>query len=547
MKKEIIIDVDERVPRVELAKLSPLQGDLKNLEVADFQRLRLSILDEGFFVPLFVWKAPKGRMKLMDGHQRVRVLTKLESEGYKIPKLPVVYIHAKTQRDAKKRLLAITSAYGRVSRQGLYEFLEDLDPSMLRTHWSIPEFNIDPDNFLAEFFKDAAGSSGGGEDSTPLSKSLSERFLVPPFSVLDTRQGYWQSRKQQWLDLGIKSELGRGENALGFSQSLVDEEKRAAFDSKRTDGKGKRANAIAGGSRPPSKYLKDGTVERKDLHQKATKITDWVKAKQADGSMPDNGGLNSQTAGGGTSVFDPVLCELAYRWFSPLGGSILDPFAGGSVRGVVAAKLDRQYYGVELRQEQVSANREQASELCAEAKHSPVWACGDSQDIQEHCKGVSADLIFSCPPYADLEVYSDDPKDLSTMEYKKFVSIYWQIIKKSVEMLKPDRFTCFVVGEVREKKAGGFYRGFVQHTIAAFEDAGAKFYNELILVTSVGSLAIRAAKPFLGSRKVGKTHQNVLVFCKGDPKKAAAACGEIEVAFPGDELAALSGSSESAR
>jgi len=40
--------------------------------------------------------------------------------------------------------------------------------------------------------------------------SLAERFIVPPFSVLDARQGYWQARKAAWLALGIQSELGRG-------------------------------------------------------------------------------------------------------------------------------------------------------------------------------------------------------------------------------------------------------------------------------------------------------------------------------------------------
>ncbi|HXF87125.1 MAG TPA: hypothetical protein VNK48_02075 [Xanthobacteraceae bacterium] len=46
--------------------------------------------------------------------------------------------------------------------------------------------------------------------------------------------------------------------------------------------------------------------------------------------------------GSGTSIFDPVLCEIAYRWFCPPGGSVLDPFAGGSVRGIVASRLGRR-------------------------------------------------------------------------------------------------------------------------------------------------------------------------------------------------------------
>ena len=41
----------------------------------------------------------------------------------------------------------------------------------------------------------------------------------------------------------------------------------------------------------------------------------------------------------GMSIFDPVLCEIMYRWFTPVGAQILDPFAGGSCRGIVASFL----------------------------------------------------------------------------------------------------------------------------------------------------------------------------------------------------------------
>ena len=93
-------------------------------------------------------------------------------------------------------------------------------------------------------------------------------------------------------------------------------------------------------------------------------------------------------------------------------------------------------------------------------------------------------------------------------------------------MLKNDRFACFVIGEVRDKR--GNYYGFVPDTIAAFEAAGLKYYNEAILVTSAGSLPIRAGKQFTASRKVGKTHQNILVFLKGDARAAVKAIGEVE-------------------
>lgn len=226
----------------------------------------------------------------------------------------------------------------------------------------------------------------------------------------------------------------------------------------------------------------------------------------------------------GTSIFDPVLCEMAYRWFSPKDGVVLDPFAGGSVRGIVAAVLGRQYFGCDLRAEQIEANREQSTAICKE--NQPTWVCGDSREIDKHYAGVQADLVFSCPPYADLEVYSDDPKDLSTLNYKEFLQAYRLIISKCAAMLKQDRFACFVVGDVRDKK--GNYYNFVGDTVQAFIDAGLNYYNEAILVTSVGSLPIRVGRQFESGRKLGKTHQNVLVFVKGDGKRATEACGEVE-------------------
>ena len=126
-------------------------------------------------------------------------------------------------------------------------------------------------------------------------------------------------------------------------------------------------------------------------------------------------------------------------------------------------------------------------------------------------------------------MYSDDPRDLSNMEYSKFIQFYEEIIAKSAARLRQNRFAVFVVGEVREKKGGGYYRCFVPDTITAFEKAGMRLYNEAILVTAVGSLPIRTARMFSSGRKMGKTHQNVLVFCKGDPAAATTACGPVDV------------------
>jgi hypothetical protein len=218
-----------------------------------------------------------------------------------------------------------------------------------------------------------------------------------------------------------------------------------------------------------------------------------------------------------TSIFDPVICELSYRWFTADGWQVVDPFAGGSVRGIVASCLGRKYWGGELRTEQVAANRAQATGICAAPL--PEWVCGDSTVTLDGAP--TADFVFSCPPYGDLEVYSDDPQDLSAMDWPAFLVAYRAIIAKACGRLKQDRFACFVVGDFRDKR--GNYRNFVSETIRAFLDAGLELYNEAILVTSVGSACMRVTKQFSASRKFAKTHQNVLVFVKGDGKKAAQA------------------------
>ena len=79
-----------------------------------------------------------------------------------------------------------------------------------------------------------------------------------------------------------------------------------------------------------------------------------------------------------------------------------------------------------------------------------------------------------------------------------------------------------MVAEVRDKK--GNYYNFVGDTVQAFKNAGLAYYNEAILVTQVGSLPIRVGRQFATGRKLGKTHQNILVFVKGDAKKAALRC-----------------------
>jgi ParB-like chromosome segregation protein Spo0J len=332
-------------------------------------------------------------------------------------------------------------------------------------------------------------------DRQAAGQSLSERFLIPPFSILDARAAAWQERKGAWKRLGIKSEIGRGNDG---------------------DKAARGGLTFNLSSQPISTYRAKNELER-DLGEKMT----WDEFARL---------CPYEIMQCGTSIFDPVLCELAYRWFCPPGGRVLDPFAGGSVRGIVAAALGRSYFGVDLSARQIEANRQNWAEVVPAlpgCPPEPSWVSGNSVNIQ-NLAGRGYDFLFSCPPYVDLEKYSDNPDDLSNKPYPEFLSLYRQIIHSAAAILTPDRFACFVVGEVRAK--GGEYYNFVGDTVKAFLDAGLAYYNEAILISAAGSLVVRVGKQFSNSRKLGKTHQNVLVFCKGDLKKAVAALGDIDTA-----------------
>lgn len=287
---------------------------------------------------------------------------------------------------------------------------------------------------------------------------LADRFGLPPFSVISRRDGIVQDRDRLWRALGIESEVGR-DDGLTFNMGMD--------------------------------YM--------------TSARDSVRAQEASR----------------TSIFSPTVCEFVYRNFTVPHASILDPFAGGSVRGVVASALDREYTGIELRPEQVAANRKQ-SDLAGPGRPRPVWLEGDATDVRSltQMPAGSFDLVFSCPPYAYLEEYSDDPRDLSSMPYPAFRRAYRRIIAETCALLRDDRFAVWVIGEVRDKRDGTLL-GLMPDTVAAFEAAGLKYYNDNVLLTPIGTAAVRTPKQWTASRKAGRVHEYMLIFVKGDPKRAA--------------------------
>ncbi len=347
------------------------------------------------------------------------------------------------------------------------------------------KWDIEPEDWGIKDFdpSDLPGvGKGDGEGST-----LEERFVVPPFSILDTRKGYWQARKKAW-----RHKIG------DYGESRNDT------------------------------LIKSPELKYKDLYQKSFKHRkelgiSFPEYLEKYVSKEELARAEQTVLSQGVSILDPVLSEIAVHWFGIEDGKAFDCFAGDTVFGFVAATLGQSFTGIELRPEQAEINNQRVAEAGINAR----YICDDGQNVLKHIKPDSQDLFFSCPPYFDLEHYSDIKEDASNQKsYDDFLAILTNAFTDSLKCLKNNRFAVVVIGDVRNKKTG-FYYDMIGDVKRIFFNAGAALYNEMILIETGASTALRAGQ-YMDNRKVAKMHQNVLVFYKGNTKEIKSNYKKIE-------------------
>lgn len=423
---------------IEIDKLKPYDKNARTHSSEQIAQIMQSIKEFGFTNPLII----DSDFNLIAGHGRLEAIKALNRVDFKdkpILQVPCVICEGLSETQKKALILAdnkiaLNAGWDEVI---LARELKELDEC---------GFDLDLTGFSEIEIDEILGIYNASNEEIKNSGKLVDKFIIPPTSVIDTRIGYWVERDQNLKEkLKIKSELGRGENLLKFSELI---------------------------NRP-------------------------------------------------TSIFSPTLCEIIIKWFNIKGGSVLDCFAGGSVRGIIAEFFGFKYTGVELREEQIRANQIQAREL----KLSPEYIVGDSATIDILLKGREFDFVFTCPPYFNLEKYSENKNDLSNMDFESFVKKYTEIIKKTCGLLKENRFACFVIGDIRDNR--GEYRRLDNITIKAFKDAGLYYYNHIILLNKIGKYSLTMGNTFNSSRKVTKVHQNILVFYKGNLKKIKEIFGDF--------------------
>lgn len=126
--------------------LEPFQGDLKRLERAEYERMRNSFIEFGISFTTHIWTNPEGHHKILDGHQTRFTLSKMrDEEGWDVPEIPVSFVQADSYEQARRKLLAGASQYGKVTEQGLLNFLRESDIPYIEVaaNFNFPEIKME--------------------------------------------------------------------------------------------------------------------------------------------------------------------------------------------------------------------------------------------------------------------------------------------------------------------------------------------------------------------------------------------------------------------
>lgn len=187
----------DAVERRSVASLVPYARNARTHAPEQISQIAASIREWGWTVPVLVDE----RSGIIAGHGRV-----LAAQQLGLADVPVMVARGWSEAQIRAYVLADNKlAINAAWDDGLLSVeLGDLRDD---------GFDIDLIGFSGQELDglfglddfDGAGSGAG---------NLADKFGIPPFSVLNAREGWWQDRKRAWLSLGIQSELGRGQERL---------------------------------------------------------------------------------------------------------------------------------------------------------------------------------------------------------------------------------------------------------------------------------------------------------------------------------------------
>jgi hypothetical protein len=146
-----------------LGEFTEFQGELKSLSKKEYQALRNQIEKQGFSFTVHVWQNG-GKNYILDGHQRLRTIKTMVSEGWECPPLPVSLVSADSYEQAKRKLLSAASQYGKMESDGLLAYIQDMNTDAEELLSNFRFGDLDINKFIESNF-DLPGSSTFNDDA----------------------------------------------------------------------------------------------------------------------------------------------------------------------------------------------------------------------------------------------------------------------------------------------------------------------------------------------------------------------------------------------
>lgn len=160
------------------------------------------------------------------------------------------------------------------------------------------------------------------------------------------------------------------------------------------------------------------------------------------------------------AVFPVALPVKCIKLFTHEGELVLDPFVGSGTTLLAAQDLNRNAVGFDLKQEYIDITKSRLAQgrLFSETKQ--IAICDDAHSIPQYLEEETVSLSVTSPPYANMlnrrrfnksirgnlrenqyylqiQQYSNDSRDLGTMEPIKYAKALEEIYRGILPLLKP--------------------------------------------------------------------------------------------------------------
>ena len=158
------------------------------------------------------------------------------------------------------------------------------------------------------------------------------------------------------------------------------------------------------------------------------------------------------------ATFPISLAKKIIELFTHKGELVLDPFVGSGTTLVAARDVNRNAVGFDLQERYIDLCRQRLAQSTFLGETKQIAVQDDARVIQEYFEAQTISLILTSPPYANLlnrarrnksrrfrdnqqlgkiEQYSQDPRDLGTMELDEYTTGMGEIFESLLPFLRP--------------------------------------------------------------------------------------------------------------